>query len=572
MSEHASAPAAQARPWRLLALGLALILAGVILAAFVQTSGGVRVSDVRFRGADGTTFSALLYRPPNATPQTPAPGVLAVHGYINTRETQSAFAIEFARRGYVVLALDQRGHGYSGGAAVTKGFGGPEGLAYLRSLPFVDRDQIGLEGHSMGGWTVLAAATAMPDAYRAMVLEGSSAGPPFSRPADPAWPRNMAVVFSRYDEFAKLMWGVDRAAEVGRSPRLQAAFGAAGPVEEGRVYGDPALGTGRILHRPPVTHPGDHISTAAVGHATDWFARTLDGGTPRPAGDQIWMWKELGTGLAFVGVIVLLLGAFDLFLALPAFAALRNAPTPVSGTRDGRWWALVVLTALVPAVTFFLLPINSPPLKPSGIFPQAITNSLAIWALANTALALLIGSALARPRPIFQTRWAPSALIAMLTVAAAYLTVWAAGLVQVDFRFWVVALKPLSARQALAALAYLPAFALFLLVAFRGVAGLMRQDQGRASQYATAILALASGFLLLTALQYAALFATGALPIPALALSAIVAIQFVPLLTALGIVAVHTWRRTNSYVPGALLGALFVTWYMVAGTATHYAG
>lgn len=144
--------------------------------------------------------------------------------------------------------------------------------------------------------------------------------------------------------------------------------------------------------------------------------------------------------------------------------------------------------------------------------------------------------------------------------------------VQVDFRFWVVALKPLSAGQALAALAYLPAFALFLLVAFRGVAGLMRQGQGRASQYATAVLALASGFLLLTGLQYVALFATGALPIPALALSAIVAIQFVPLLTALAVIAVHTWRRTNSYVPGALLSALFVTWYMVAGTATHYAG
>lgn len=572
MSEHASASAAPAKPWRLLAVGLALILAGVVLAALIQTSGGVRISDVRFRGPDGTTFSALLYRPPNATPQTPAPGVLAVHGYINTRETQSAFAIEFARRGYVVLALDQRGHGYSGGAAVTKGFGGPEGLAYLRALPFVDKDQIGLEGHSMGGWTVLAAATAMPDAYRAMVLEGSSAGPPFSRPADPVWPRNMALVFSRYDEFAKLMWGVDRAADVGRSPRLQAAFGAVGPVEEGRIYGDPAAGTGRILHRPPVTHPGDHISTAAVGHATDWFARTIEGGTPRPASDQIWMWKELGTGLTFVGVIVLLLGVFDLLLALPAFAILRNAPAPVSGRRDGRWWLLVVLTALVPALSFFLLPINSPPLQPSAIFPQAITNSLAIWALANTAFALVIGWALARPRAVFQTRWAPSALIALLTVAAAYLTVWAASLVQVDFRFWVVALKPLSAGQALAALAYLPAFALFLLVAFRGVAGLMRQGQGRASQYATAVLALASGFLLLTGLQYVALFATGALPIPALALSAIVAIQFVPLLTALAVIAVHTWRRTNSYVPGALLSALFVTWYMVAGTATHYAG
>ena len=72
----------------------------------------------------------------------------------------------------VVLAMDQTGHGYSGGEAFSNGFGGPAGLAYLRSLPMVDRSRIGLEGHSMGGWTVLAAAAGAPDA--AIALIGSS--------------------------------------------------------------------------------------------------------------------------------------------------------------------------------------------------------------------------------------------------------------------------------------------------------------------------------------------------------------------------------------------------------------
>jgi len=132
------------------------------------------------KGAKGNTMSALLYVPANATAQTPAPGILAVHGYINSRETQDGFAIEFARRGYVVLALDQTGHGYSDPPAFANGFGGPDGLAHLRSLDIVDKNNIGLEGHSMGGWTVLAAAAAMPNDYRAMVLEGSSTGKPFA--------------------------------------------------------------------------------------------------------------------------------------------------------------------------------------------------------------------------------------------------------------------------------------------------------------------------------------------------------------------------------------------------------
>ncbi len=166
--------------WSLAIAGAILILAGGLLAHFTQTAGGIRIQDVRFKGAKGNTMSALLYIPANATAQTPAPGILAVHGYINSRETQDGFAIEFARRGYVVLALDQTGHGYSDPPAFANGFGGPDGLAHLRSLDIVDKNNIGLEGHSMGGWAVLAAATAMPGDYKSMVLEGSSTGKPFA--------------------------------------------------------------------------------------------------------------------------------------------------------------------------------------------------------------------------------------------------------------------------------------------------------------------------------------------------------------------------------------------------------
>src|SRR5664279_3974990 len=99
------------RLWLLLALAVILVLAGGLLASWTQTAGGtVRIEDVRFTGTDGTEMSALLYIPAGVTNKTPAPGILAVHGYINSRETQDGFSIEFARRGYVVLAIDQTGH------------------------------------------------------------------------------------------------------------------------------------------------------------------------------------------------------------------------------------------------------------------------------------------------------------------------------------------------------------------------------------------------------------------------------------------------------------------------------
>ncbi|MFZ4606014.1 MAG: alpha/beta hydrolase family protein [Caulobacter sp.] len=561
------------RKWGLFAAGVLLILAGSWLASTVQTSGGITVTDVRFPGTGGVTMSGLLYTPKNATAATPVPGVLAVHGYINSRETQSAFAIEFARRGYVVLAMDQTGHGYSGGAAFSNGFGGPDGLKYLRGLPNVDKANIGLEGHSMGGWTVLAAAAAMPDAYRAVVLEGSSTGAPFAADGTPAWPRNLGLVFSKYDEFSKIMWGVARAQDVATAPKLKAVFGTTADIVPGQVYGDIASGAARRLTQPVTTHPGDHISTAAVGDAVDWFAKTLVGGTPKPASDQIWIWKEIGTGVAFIGFVVLLLGTFNGLLSLPLFAGLRGAPTAAVEALTGRWWGGLMTTALLPIVTFFPAFIAVTVLvKPSHLLPQSITNQVIVWALVNAALTLLIGW-FGRKRPMAGSvdRWGPAVLIALATTAVGYLSLVAAdALFKVDFRFWVVALKLFSPGQAKIALVYVLPFTAFFLIATRALHGrLSVAGDSAATQYASAAAAMALGFLLLLALDYGLFFLTGRLPTDFDPLSTVVAIQFLPLMAMVALISTFTWRRTGSYAPGALICGLVVTWYVVAGTATQ---
>ena len=48
------------RSWSLAIAGLILIVAGGVLAHVTQTSGGIRIQDVRFKGAKGNTMSALL--------------------------------------------------------------------------------------------------------------------------------------------------------------------------------------------------------------------------------------------------------------------------------------------------------------------------------------------------------------------------------------------------------------------------------------------------------------------------------------------------------------------------------
>lgn len=574
---EARSPGAEPRKRRLLSIGLVLVLAGALLAHFVQTAGGIRVTDIRFIGSDGSPLSALLYVPPGATAESPAPGILAVHGYINSRETQSGFAIEFARRGYVVLALDQRGHGYSAPPAFASGFGGPDGLAYLRSLAFVDRNNIGLEGHSMGGWTVLAAAAVFPDDYKSMVLEGSSTGAPFAAEGTPAFPRNVAVVYSGYDEFSQLMWGVCSAPEIVKSPKLWALFGVNAPVEPGKTYGSVENGSARILRMPGVTHAMDHLSPEAIGYSIDWFQRTLDGGKPLPADDQIWIWKEIGTLVAFIGFIALMLGTFDRLLLLPWFAPLAAEPAMAGQRRDGRWWISLILGAALPAVTllpFFQLAEAFAPAV--SLFPQSLTNQIAVWAVLNSLIVLGLALIPGGARPRFNRDVGRSIAIALLTVAAGYAALAVCDfLFNVDFRFWVLALKLMSRTQWAAFLAYLIPFTVFFVVTLRALHGaITRATASPANQYLINVATLAAGFAVFLVIQYGLLFTTGSMQMFFAndVLRTIIAVQFVPIMGIVAVIATFTYRRTNSYLPGAFICALFVTWYVVAGQATHVGG
>lgn len=562
--------------WRTFIVACLLILAGSLLAHQIQTAGDIEIKDVRFTGANGNTLSALLYIPGNATAETPAPGILAVHGYINSREVQSGFAIEFARRGYVVLALDQAGHGYSDAPAFANGFGGPAALNYLRNLDIVDTDNIGLEGHSMGGWTVLAAAAADPDGYKSMVLQGSSTGSGMAMPGTPDWPRNVSVVFAQYDEFAPLMWEVASGRDAGSSPKLQTLFATSSEVIEGQIYGDIAAGTARVWQSPPVTHPGNHISHASIGHAIDWFAQTLEGGNPGAVDNQIWFFKEIGTLIALIGFVMLILGSFNILLLTPYFARLRSTDSPRAYVRrTGKWWMAAIISAVIPVATFYpAMGWGAALLPASAWFPQAISSQIAVWAIVNGLIFTALGFVIRTGKLTYSHQLLPSIIIAVTTVAIAYLSVLAADfLFKIDFRFWFVGVKAMSLGQLQIMLVYLVPFTLFFVLALRALhSGLSVASDRPLTQYCSNALVLMGGFLFFLIAQYISLFTRGVLITPAEPLNTIVMIQFVPMLLIVAIISTYTYRRTASYLPGAFINALFVSWYIIAGQATQFAG
>jgi pimeloyl-ACP methyl ester carboxylesterase len=535
---------------------------------------------------------ALLYVPAGATAQAPAPGVLAIHGYINSREMQSPYAIELARRGYVVLAMDQTGHGYSGPPAFANGFGGPDGLAFLRTLPMVDKQRIVLEGHSMGGWASLIAAGTFRDAYRGIVISGSSTGTFGAPDGDATFPRNLGLVYATHDEFSKLMWGSPLAADIVQTPKLKKLFGADQTVEVGRVYGSIAAGTARKLYMPDQTHPANHITTAGIGDALDWVERVVPAPHPLPASDQVWYWKELGTALGLFGAFLLMFAVGGLLLDTPLFRDLRQAPAEARGASGAVFWSSVVLCLALPALTYFPVQEEAAKLiKASAALPQNMTSGLMAWALVTGVISAIsfvlwhFTSArrhgatavsyglVARSGPTAPAIGKSFALAAIV-VGCAYLAVMLCDvLFTTDFRLWVVAAKPLSSLQWRITLSYVVPFTAYFLVLGLALHGQLRApgSTSAGTRLVRDALLTAGGILILLVVQYVPLLSGGTLAFPEKDLLSIVAIQLAVVLPVVGLFSSYFFQRTGLIYTGAFVNGLLVTWLLVGGQATHHA-
>jgi hypothetical protein len=365
------------------------------------------------------------------------------------------------------------------------------------------------------------------------------------------------------------MWGVQNAADVGTSEKLKRLFGTTQSVQPGGVYGAREDGVARWLAIPTTTHPGDHLSREAIGYTVNWLNATLEGEREDlPPERQVWFWKEAGTLVALIGGVVLLMGLLELLLSQPRFAHLSQPGVGVSERPTSRWWGTLLVASVLPAVTYFPLTALGGMLAANVLLPQGITNQIVVGALGNGLLALPL---LLRGRRVREAYVGAKLAVGALSVAGLYAAVLVVGWVfESDLRFWVVALKPMAWHHVPPFLVYLVPFTAFFYVTQRAFHETLSLEwAGPERQYLVGIVANAAGFALMLAGIYAFLFATGHLPGFADPLFTIVAIQFVAVLALTGVLAVYTWRRTNGPLLGAVVCGLLVTWYVVAGQATH---
>ncbi len=171
--------AASPPEWTLRGPGRRALFAAASSRENLTRYGFVAPQFVTLRGPSGEALYGKLYRPRDEKAGDRYPVLVDVYGGPHAQMVQDKWAGRweyvtqmFLQRGYVVFSLDNRGSARRGRAfesALLRRMGKAEledqlaGVAWLRGLPFVDGERVGIWGWSYGGFLTLYALAHAPE-------------------------------------------------------------------------------------------------------------------------------------------------------------------------------------------------------------------------------------------------------------------------------------------------------------------------------------------------------------------------------------------------------------------------
>ena len=329
-----------------------------------------------------------LYVPNSATSNSKAPALLLLHGYQNDHETDAAFAIELARRGTVVMAIDEFGHGATDISMVNRGFvnhkvtvnygndseadgtfvtiggqtrykvlmnfsnlsffkdkyskdpdgnvlydssmGGIAAYKVLSEMDNVDNKRMAVSGHSMGtwaSWTTAAAYSGTEIEPRATILQ---AGELFTKDAYDAANikfNNVLLLTSKYDEFNYFRdYSKKTVNDEVITNDITSEFLNVdkGTGKWNTTYGSFNDGTARRRELVITNHRLLTHNHTAIAVAIDWLTNSIGVNTSLENNDQTFMIKEVLVLLATFSAIVSMMFLMNILLDSEFFSYVRR--------------------------------------------------------------------------------------------------------------------------------------------------------------------------------------------------------------------------------------------------------
>ena len=334
------------------------------------------------------TVTYKLYVPKDVSANKKAPALLLLHGYQNDHETDAAYAIELARRGVVVMAIDEFGHGATNISMVNRGFvnhkvtvnygndsetagtftsiggqvrykvlmnfsnlsffidkyskdtdgnklydssmGGIAAYKVLSEMDIVDNQNIAISGHSMGTWASWSTAAAYSGTEiepKATILQ---AGELFTKDAydsENIHFNNVLLLTAKYDEFNYFRDYSKKTVndDVIKNSITSEFLGVGeGSGEWNKTYGSFSDGTARRRQLVNTNHRLLTHNHTALATSISWLKNAIGVNTNLDDSDQTFMIKEVLVLIATLSAIVSTMALMNILLETKFFAYIRR--------------------------------------------------------------------------------------------------------------------------------------------------------------------------------------------------------------------------------------------------------
>ena len=206
--------------------------------------------------------------------------------------------------------------------------GASTGLEQMMSWPFVDQDNIGLIGHSMGGTYIANAALSHADHVKAIMPWGSGSFVDMMRNHKSSdFPFDVGYINANSDEMVSFALK-GKPNQLFDDESLKAFIGTDDPIEPGKTYGSFEDGTARVIYNPSTTHIGNIICKDSIKSIIDFFSEAIPTGSNLSSSNQVWMYKELFCILGIIALISFIVNYSMVLVLTPYFADIQNQTLP----------------------------------------------------------------------------------------------------------------------------------------------------------------------------------------------------------------------------------------------------
>lgn len=551
--------------WLCLALVLCLI-SMCASSAYLSSGSSVKIHELNLSIPSGETIHVYEYRPVNASTENPAPAVIFSHGNDSTLQSHQDYAMELARRGFVVFAPDITSAGMSSPVsdASTVGFGIYDLVDYVYySLNYVDNSRIGIAGFSKGGNNIYDTMMKYgeeqretPDVYVQRVSAALIIDPRFLPMDGFATGINVGFSVGNRSPYANNFTKVEGylPGDLTVKPEMKEFINLANPgtfteeqlqdpnvkVELKKVYGSLADGTARIVYNPEyTTHATGLFSVSMIRDTVEFFDTTLGAPNPIASTNSHVVGHMVFAALGLFGIVLMIAPLAMILMDTKFFSSLKKAPE-VSGEPLVEVGSVKqkLLFVLPPLALSFLLPLTAVKFGQStgkflkmgsftGVtrfFLNAWQNSIMFWLFMNGLIALAVGLLLyflvhkkngvtmkAAGVSIGLVNALKTVLLAVIVFTCCYLvTCFAQYTLKVDFRLQDLTFPVMTWSHLLLCMRYAPFVIFFWCVNSMNMNAFSRvKGMSEGKNLALCVLLNIIGIVVVLIIHYTKLFSTG---------------------------------------------------------------